>query len=47
MWRWMAMGLALIMLVVKIGYEERRLTVKHPEYPELMRGVARLVPGVW
>lgn len=47
MWRWMAMGLALIVLVVKIGYEERRLTVKHPEYPELMRGVARLVPGVW
>ncbi|MCB0758971.1 MAG: isoprenylcysteine carboxylmethyltransferase family protein [Flavobacteriales bacterium] len=46
-WRWMALGLALIVLLVKIGYEERRLTAKHPEYPELMRGVARLVPGVW
>lgn len=46
-WRWAALALAVIVLVVKIGFEERKLTAKHPEYPELMRGVKRLVPGVW
>lgn len=47
MWRWAALALALVVLIVKIGYEERLLTAKHSEYPEVMRGVARLVPGVW
>ncbi|MBK9420825.1 MAG: isoprenylcysteine carboxylmethyltransferase family protein [Flavobacteriales bacterium] len=46
-WRWAALSVALLVLVVKVHHEERRLTEKHPEYPELMRGVARLVPGVW
>ncbi len=46
-WRWSALAVVLVVLVVKIGYEERRLTAMHPEYPELMCGVARLLPGVW
>ena len=46
-WRWAALAVALLVLVVKVHHEERRLTEKHPEYPELMRGVARLIPGVW
>ncbi|MCI1753561.1 MAG: hypothetical protein LKM36_12065 [Flavobacteriales bacterium] len=46
-WRWAALGVAVLVLVVKVYHEERRLTEKHPDYPELMRGVARIVPGVW
>jgi protein-S-isoprenylcysteine O-methyltransferase Ste14 len=46
-WRWAALGVAVVVLVVKVYHEERRLTEKHPDYPELMRGVARIVPGVW
>ncbi|MGV9011911.1 MAG: methyltransferase family protein [Flavobacteriales bacterium] len=46
-WRWAALAVALVVLLVKVRHEEHRLTEKHPEYPELMRGVARLVPGVW
>lgn len=45
--RWIALAVVLVVLVVKVGHEERWLTTKHPEYPELMRGVARLLPGVW
>ncbi len=47
LWRWAGLAMALIVLVGKIRYEEHRLTAKHPEYPEVMRGVKRLVPGVW
>lgn len=46
-WRTAAWVLELAVLRVKIDLEERHLTEKHPEYPELMRGVARLLPGVW
>lgn len=45
--RWLAEAAAIVVLVVKIRYEEGRLTAKHPEYPGLMKGVARLLPGVW
>ncbi len=45
--RWVALAMALVVLVVKIAYEERGLTAKHPEYPDLMRGVKRLLPGIW
>ena len=47
LWRWTALAVVLVVLVVKIEYEERALTAKHPGYPELMRGVARLLPCVW
>ncbi|MCC6839293.1 MAG: hypothetical protein IT230_03965 [Flavobacteriales bacterium] len=46
-WRWAAWAVLLGVLLVKIRLEERRLTALHPNYPELMRGVARLVPGLW
>lgn len=45
--RWVALVVVFIDLVIKIRYEEARLTARHPHYPELMRDVARLVPGVW
>ncbi|MEO5585446.1 MAG: isoprenylcysteine carboxylmethyltransferase family protein [Flavobacteriales bacterium] len=46
-WRWTALAVTVVVLVAKIRHEERRLTEKHPDYPEVMRGVARLVPGIW
>lgn len=46
-WRTAAWMLELAVLLAKIRFEERRLAEKHPEYPELMRGVARLLPGLW
>lgn len=46
-WRWAALPVCLVVLVLKIRYEERALTVRHPDYPERMKGVARLVPGLW
>lgn len=45
--RWVALGMTIPVLVAKIRHEERRLTARHPDYPELMEGVARLIPGVW
>lgn len=45
--RWATMAGLLVVLVMKIRHEEARLTERHPEYPVVMRGVARLVPGVW
>ncbi|HRH70369.1 MAG: hypothetical protein JNL43_08845 [Flavobacteriales bacterium] len=45
--RWIAMGVCSVILVLKVGYEERLLTRKHPSYPERMAGVARLFPGIW
>ena len=46
-WRWVALVVCFLVLVVKVRYEERALTAMHPEYPTLMEGVARLLPGVW
>lgn len=46
-WRWAALAVAVVVLVVKVHHEERQLTEKHADYPEVMRGVAHLVPGVW
>ncbi len=38
---------SLVVLVLKVRYEEGLLTARHPEYPQRMKGVARLLPGVW
>ena len=46
-WRWVALGMCFVVLLVKVRYEEGLLTAKHPDYQERMKGVARLVPGVW
>lgn len=45
--RWVTMALLLVVLLLKIRYEEGRLAARHPEYPTVMKGVARLLPGVW
>lgn len=45
--RWITMAGILVVLVLKIRYEEGRLAARHPEYPSVMKGVARLLPGVW
>ena len=47
LWRWIALGLCFIVLLVKVRYEEGLLTTRHPDYQERMKGVARLLPGVW
>ena len=45
--RWIALGVCAVVLVLKVRYEEGLLTARHPDYPERMHGVARLLPGVW
>ena len=45
--RWIALCVCLVVLVLKVGYEERLLTQQHPSYPEQMAGVARLFPRIW
>lgn len=45
--RWIALAVCAVVLVTKVHYEERLLTARHPDYPERMKGVARLCPWVW
>lgn len=45
--RWIALVLCCIVLVLKIRFEEKQLTSVHPEYPQMMKGVARLIPFIW
>lgn len=45
--RWVALGVCAVVLTIKVRHEEALLTARHPDYPERMRGVARLLPGVW
>ncbi len=45
--RWCTLAAVLVVLVLKIRHEERLLEQVHPQYPEMMRGVKRLFPGVW
>lgn len=46
-WRWCALSLCVFVLVLKIRFEERALAQLHPTYPDIMDGVARLIPKVW
>jgi protein-S-isoprenylcysteine O-methyltransferase Ste14 len=45
--RWIALGVCIGVLVLKVRYEEGVLTARHPDYPERMKGVPRLFPGIW
>lgn len=45
--RWLALGVCCLVLVLKVRYEEGVLTAKHPDYPQRMKGVPRLLPGIW
>ena len=46
-WRWTALAVVVIVLAVKIRHVGLKLTAKHPYYPDMMRAVARVVPGIW
>jgi protein-S-isoprenylcysteine O-methyltransferase Ste14 len=46
-WRWLALAVCLVVLLLKVHFEEGLLTARHPDYQERMKGVARLLPGVW
>ena len=37
----------IIVLLLKIRHEEALLTLRHPDYGDRMRGIKRLVPGIW
>lgn len=45
--RWAALIACAVALVLKIRHEEALLARRHPDYPARMRGVKRLLPGVW
>lgn len=45
--RWVALTICFIVLLLKIRHEQALLTARHPDYPQRMKGVARLLPGVW
>jgi len=45
--RWLALAACIMVLLLKIQFEEALLTARHPDYAERMRGVKRLLPGVW
>ena len=45
--RWIALAVVSVVLVLKVRHEEGLLTVRHPDYPQVMKGVARLFPGIW
>ncbi|MBP6312313.1 MAG: isoprenylcysteine carboxylmethyltransferase family protein [Flavobacteriales bacterium] len=46
-WRWAALALCFVVLVLKIRIEEQYLTAIHPDYPVVMKGVSRLFPFIW
>lgn len=45
--RAIALAACLMVLLLKIRVEESLLTARHPDYAERMKGVARLLPGLW
>lgn len=45
--RWVALSVCLVVLLLKIKHEEALLSKRYPDYPQRMRGVMRLLPGVW
>ncbi|MBK7270182.1 MAG: hypothetical protein IPI07_11975 [Flavobacteriales bacterium] len=45
--RWIALAVCLVVLVIKVYHEEALLVARHPDYPQRMKGVARLCPGIW
>lgn len=45
--RLVTLPLLLVVLLLKIRHEEALLAARHPAYHERMRGVKRLLPGIW
>lgn len=46
-WRAMALGVCIVVLVLKIRHEERLLTLRHPDYEQRLGNVPRLLPFLW
>lgn len=46
-WRWAALGICSMVLLLKISHEEALLMKRHPDYQQRMRGVKRLLPLIW
>lgn len=46
-WRAMALGVCVVVLVLKIRHEERLLTLRHPDYEQRLGNVPRLLPFLW
>ena len=44
---WIAWGVLLIDLVLKLRYEERELLNRFPDYGEYRKRTKKLAPGVW
>lgn len=45
--RWTALVVCAVVLVIKVHHEEALLTARYPDYPQRMKGVARLCPWIW
>jgi protein-S-isoprenylcysteine O-methyltransferase Ste14 len=45
--RWIALVVCIVTLIVKVKHEEDALIRKHPDYPERMKNVSRLLPWIW
>ena len=45
--RWVALGVCITVLLLKVRHEEAMLIRTHPDYLERMKGTRRLVPGIW
>jgi protein-S-isoprenylcysteine O-methyltransferase Ste14 len=46
-WRWVALAALAVVLVVKMGIEEKAMTARHPDYAGYARATKRIVPFVW
>jgi protein-S-isoprenylcysteine O-methyltransferase Ste14 len=46
-WRWVALAVLACVLGIKIGIEERAMTVGHPDYATYAQRTKRLFPFVW
>jgi protein-S-isoprenylcysteine O-methyltransferase Ste14 len=46
-WTWIALGVAAILIAVRISIEDRELAGRFPAFAEYARRVKRLIPGVF
>ncbi len=47
LWRWIALVTCLVVLVLKVRYEERALSARYVDYAQRMNNVPRLLPFIW
>jgi protein-S-isoprenylcysteine O-methyltransferase Ste14 len=46
-WTWIAYGLAIALVVIRVFQEDRELAAQYPAFPEYSHRVKRLIPGVF